>query len=139
MKGVEFVKFGDCSNCPKKCDVFCVSCGLWFCGRCLRWCVQCEQPACENCCFLEELCCLQRPWRVKIESHLKDFYEKKIVKPEEMEMVDEFINLSGGETEPLNEHRKKVVERSVLRFVQKFDPCGFNVYSGIVPSSFSFD
>ena len=75
---VEFVEFARCEFCQTITDLFCVGCEKKICVNHFDVCVQCEQPVCKEC-YKEDLCCLARPWGEKIELHLKEFYQNKLI------------------------------------------------------------
>ena len=81
---VEFVVFQACCCCGSDTDLCCTSCEKWFCALHMKDCVQCQQPVCEQQCYIDDLCCLVRPWGEKTERHLRDFYENKLVNGKEM-------------------------------------------------------
>ena len=112
---VEFVEFEKCdrSECYRKTDVFCVSCYKWFCGVHMKFCVQCEQPVCEEC-YIEDKCCLVRPWGEKTEQHLRNFYQNKLIDKDGMTVL-RGVSCEG------NEHRNEAVKRSIAHFVDNFD------------------
>ena len=73
---VEFLKC--CVSCLCVTDLVCVSCENWFCSIHLNVCVQCQQPVCKEC-YLNDLCCLVRPWGEKTQLHLRGFYENNVL------------------------------------------------------------
>ena len=75
--------------------------------------VQCKQVLCEEC-YKEDLCCLVRPWGEKIERHLKDFYQNKLVDGEGMSSFNH--NLKYG-----NEYRMDAVKRTIEYYIGNFD------------------
>ena len=118
---VEFVEFKACDR--SGCGLFCVSCKKWFCSQHMKDCVQCQQVVCKEC-YLNDLCCLVRPWGETTEEHLKKFYENKLVVGKGMDVVAGYIVRNAGEEvrrQNLSKIRKDVFARSVLYFVDNFD------------------
>ena len=118
-----------CQRCPYRItDIACVVCDVWLCEGCLKQCVQCEQQVCSDC-YKEDSCCLVRPYGDKTARHLKDFYENIVFDGDEIIAIENLIFQGRMKRSNLNEIRKEVLTRSVLRFVENFDHSGFTTGS----------
>lgn len=107
-----------CHSCGLlRSDLICVVCELWFCEQHILHCVQCSQSVCYDC-YLDDSCCLVRPWGEKIELHMREFYQNKLFDlPSLANLLS--LNLYGT----LNgsiwiEIRKKAAARSVTYFIE---------------------
>ena len=119
---VEFAEFKKCDKrfCNIGTDLFCVWCKKWFCFWHLKHCVQCEQPVCEDC-YLNEFCCLVRPWGKTTEEHLEKFYENKLVHTKEMNAVATLHAKYQKNGSNYCELRVDAMKRSVAFYVESFD------------------
>ena len=108
-----------CLSCDFKTDLFCVSCKNWFCEEHLNHCVVCEEAVCDNC-YLEDLCCLTRPFGGKSKRHLKDLYQSCNVLDVDVNVACCLNYYAPPErlewAAPL---RKKAVERAVKYYVDE--------------------
>ena len=120
---MEFAVFGDCGVCRSLSFVFCVWCQKRVCRNCSRVCVQCEQECCKEC-YLEDLCCLVRPWGEKSENCYKELFHNKLIDPSCALVITTTVRYDE------NEHLRKALERSVVHYVDTFDAvslCSFRL------------
>ena len=117
-----YVEFPRCMYCTapgRPTDLFCVCCEEWRCEEHVTHCSECELPVC-NACHTIDRCCFVRPEK-KIEKHMNEFYKEKLVDGGGLFVCALQSEQGKHNGSKWNELRKKVVERSVMRFVDDFD------------------